>query len=748
MRAALIAALAAAAAPLARAAENIVTTKVRGIGYLGCQVMLQQLKFGDVNETADYFAARQASKYWMTSAVYCLDTYCKNNFEENYAQFNSNMYIYGPGPINPDPQVYRDMTNYSDIRKIDVQSKRVQAIIWNQTVIGTQLNFDNAYRTQLDFPLTEVYDHAFGWGLYVLLGAIVLVGMVNRVLGYFSHRAQAADPEDAYAAVAADDASIGARLNTWYRKHIGTPAAFGYRHNQSVGWGWLSVPTRVQAIGVFVYVALNFIFTFAAYDTFTDNLFYPGRRDMQLWRYVADRTGIMSFWNLPLLWAFAGRNDILIWLTGWSYSGCNLFHRWVARVATIQAIIHSAAYTWFEIQQEGTMADMFAEQYWATGVFATVTMSLLIPLSFKPIRAKVYEVFLILHIVLAAATLVLLFYHVKVMEGTYDAWLWACVGIWAFDRLVRYIRIGALSYKAFLGKKNTVARLSGSLDDGSLVRLTVQSSIKTKPAPGAYYFLYTPRSLTPWENHPFTLASSEDTAEGTQLNFLFAPQAGATRKIAKRIAAAGSSSTEMTVLVEGPYGQVHPVGSYEHVLLVAGGSGITSVLPYVYQLARAPRHPRKVTLVWAVRNATYASDVLSHELAPANTAGIDVHVHVSREDGATASDVIDRLPGHIASLDDTSSDTAGDKDKDAALVSKEAGKNGATLRVHSGRAVMRALVDYHAAQLLGAERLAILACGPGAMLDDIRAAVADAYGTEEGKVRGDAIRYYEDAFGW
>lgn len=27
----------------------------------------------------------------------------------------------------------------------------------------------------------------------------------------------------------------------------------------------------------------------------------------------------MSFYNLPLLWLLAGRNDFLIWITGWSY---------------------------------------------------------------------------------------------------------------------------------------------------------------------------------------------------------------------------------------------------------------------------------------------------------------------------------------------------------------------------------------------------------------------------------------------
>ena len=49
-------------------------------------------------------------------------------------------------------------------------------------------------------------------------------------------------------------------------------------------------------------------------------LSWPGKDDVQLGRYIADRTGIICFYNLPLMFLFAGRNDIFIWLTGWTYS--------------------------------------------------------------------------------------------------------------------------------------------------------------------------------------------------------------------------------------------------------------------------------------------------------------------------------------------------------------------------------------------------------------------------------------------
>lgn len=52
----------------------------------------------------------------------------------------------------------------------------------------------------------------------------------------------------------------------------------------------------------------------------------------------------MAFANLPLLWLFGGRNNILIWATGWSFATYNIFHRHVARVATFQALAHATLY--------------------------------------------------------------------------------------------------------------------------------------------------------------------------------------------------------------------------------------------------------------------------------------------------------------------------------------------------------------------------------------------------------------------
>lgn len=60
---------------------------------------------------------------------------------------------------------------------------------------------------------------------------------------------------------------------------------------------------------------------------------------------MADRTGIISFANFPFIWLFGMRNNVAIWLTGWDFGTYNNFHRWCARISTLEAVVHSILYT-------------------------------------------------------------------------------------------------------------------------------------------------------------------------------------------------------------------------------------------------------------------------------------------------------------------------------------------------------------------------------------------------------------------
>lgn len=98
----------------------------------------------------------------------------------------------------------------------------------------------------------------------------------------------------------------------------------------------------------------------------------------------------MSFYNMVLLWALAGRNDILIWLTGWSFRTFTCQALLISRkheplppldrtcggtsshcalcVRSMKYQADNRAYTWLEREN---LAEDFKVLYWATGVFVS-----------------------------------------------------------------------------------------------------------------------------------------------------------------------------------------------------------------------------------------------------------------------------------------------------------------------------------------------------------------------------------------
>jgi predicted ferric reductase len=59
---------------------------------------------------------------------------------------------------------------------------------------------------------------------------------------------------------------------------------------------------------------------------------------------VANHLGVLSLVNLALLFLYAGRNNLLLWMTNWSHSKSILLHHWIAAIAVLQAILHSLLY--------------------------------------------------------------------------------------------------------------------------------------------------------------------------------------------------------------------------------------------------------------------------------------------------------------------------------------------------------------------------------------------------------------------
>ena len=414
------------------------------------------------------------------------------------------------------------------------------------------------------------------------------------------------------------------RFNSW----VIYPPLWGSRHKQSILYDIAQVPTRGQALFLGYIVVVNVVLSAAGYRSLQPNAWYPDGKMAEILTYVTNRFGVLSFANIPLIFLYAGRNSVLLWLTDWSHTTFILLHQWIAYIATLQAILHSVVY----LQKYVANRQYSSESklpYWYWGVIATLTMSIALPASIMPIRKKMYEAFLLGHITLSILALVGCYLHILRRfehQWGYEVFLISAMAVWGFDRVMRGLRI----------VRNGVCTAQIVPVDDDYLRIDVRGVSAT----GHAYLYFPTRTWKIWENHPFSVASAllppmEDGIEEPRRSDLENNEMGSREKVASNFDVKdinsslqdGSSSNmssesaqppvlgltfflrtrsgltslfppdgTLPVLVESSYGRHEDLSDHPSLVCIAGGVGVTAVMPYL-QL-----HPGLKKLYWGVRN--------------------------------------------------------------------------------------------------------------------------------------------------
>lgn len=331
-------------------------------------------------------------------------------------------------------------------------------------------------------------------------------------------------------------------------------------------------------------------------------------------------------------------------MTSWSRSTFILVHRWIAVICILQACLHSALYLqMYDTMGPGMLTIESAYPYWYWGIIATLAMVLILPGSILPVRQRAYEFFLDWHIVWALLAIIGCFLHVYFRyhwQWGYEIWVAVAFAVWAFDwvlaRPLRIARAG-FSNRAYI-----------TIIDDDYLRVDIPGVEAT----GQAYLYFPTLSWRLWENHPFSavpmsrlpthpdpsppgrptsppsddLEAGDDTKHPTAnpstpsppthqdrqpptttagTTFLIRRRAGLTSKLAHHAGPAG-----IRVLVEASYGSEamsvvrspdpRPSLTTPNIILIAGGVGITALLPLLDRPLLTPRGKSK--LFWGVRS--------------------------------------------------------------------------------------------------------------------------------------------------
>ncbi|KAK9461269.1 ferric reductase like transmembrane component-domain-containing protein [Lipomyces oligophaga] len=553
-----------------------------------------------------------------------------------------------------------------------------------------QSEFETMLNTNIAFYQSRLFGELYGAATMIFLFGIFFLAFVKRIINLVIPK------------TAVINSPFVARLRKWFI----VPAAFCTTHTAPLkifGVGYAMMPTRGQTLMVVSVMIMNFIFLFVRYNIFNNNYYWPDEEYYQVVRYFSDRSGIMAFVQIPVLILFAGRNNFLMWLTGWSYETYMVYHRWVARIMFFNAVIHSIGYTAYVLfAGSASLAESFEETYWRWGVVATVFGGVIMFQAMYFLRHRWYETFLVLHIVFVIIFIVGIWYHCVTLG--YMEYVYASIAIWGFDRVVRFIRMSSFGF-------NCPAQVK-LVGDVLMLEIKAQG-LKWSDGPGKYAYIYFWK-FNFWENHPFSLVERRGDT------YIFAAKAkdGLTKKVFKYVASQADQSALMSVMVEGPYGESFQVEPFGTVLLIAGGIGVTAMYPYAKKLANLQIPGQHIILHWICHSDDTVKSLLS-EMKGLSGTGVEVHVHV------TTGKVDDLL-------------TSSDSEKDEKTSNDDA--SGLSSLVSIGRPELDQLIS---STIANADKsVAVAVCGPDSMNDTCRRSTANHL------VGPHHVEYFEEAFAW
>ncbi|KAK3366446.1 ferric reductase like transmembrane component [Podospora didyma] len=318
---------------------------------------------------------------------------------------------------------------------------------------------------------------------------------------------------------------------------------------------------------------------------------------------LAIRAGMIAVAMTPWIVATSTKSNILTLITGIGPERFNVFHRWLSYLCLFLSLVHTVPFYIQPVWGEGGVAVFDALfpadsdiAIYGSGITCLVPLIWLCAASLPIIRRKAYEIFVMLHVPVGIVYVGTLFWHTKNFLLSWN-YLIATIAVFFFC--------------------NIPWRMSFMVGDEAAINIMTENTIKvTIPTqmrwkPGQYVYLRMP-SISIFENHPFTISSlcSEDfpSEYGEQYRdcvLVFRPYGGFTRKVLETAIEKGPFHT-YRALLDGPYGGTRrPLAAFDACVLVAGGTGITPLLPQLQHLAALMRDgkaiTRKVVLVWCMK---------------------------------------------------------------------------------------------------------------------------------------------------
>lgn len=358
-----------------------------------------------------------------------------------------------------------------------------------------------------------------------------------------------------------------------------------------------------------------------------------------------------------------------------------------------------------------------------------------------------YRVFFVTHLLGAFGIPLLVFFHAKAARW----YVGECVVYFAIDL--------ALRKAAFT---SVVAATLTAIPGTSLVKVSAPLSSERhldrfRAAPGAHLYVSLPRigrktsssatqtAIFDFLYNPFSICSVSD--EGNTINFVIRTRNGPMTRTLTEYATSSPTPhhtqipNEIPLAVEGPYGSLRYKytdlirSGASRVLLIAGGVGATFTLP-IYHAIQTDMPAARTQLVWAIRaagDATWAVAETTDASAKSVLEDPNIQLYLTGDTGSGSTANGEASSG-TNSMEMQPMATSNSGRRQAASAARSGDRN-------RKRPDLTKIID-EAFRLSAGGKVAIIVCGPKAMMADVRRA------TRPWVMKGHRLWWHKESFGW
>ena len=365
------------------------------------------------------------------------------------------------------------------------------------------------------------------------------------------------------------------------------------------------------------------------YHSMEGNYLFP-KRTSQIARYIADRTGYMAVFPLNLSILLASRNNFLLWCTGWNLADMIFFHKFFGLLTVILASAHGIAY-WIFCVQTDTYAAHYKKAYWRAGIYTIIAGATMVFLSnHRIVRKHFYEIFLVIHIVLAVVFIVGLWHHLNPLDLV--QYVIPYIGVWSLERLTRLINM----FIIFGGyRKNTAILYEDATSEDKndmFIKLKISNYNKSlfNIKEGNFGFVYLGLPFCFWQSHPFTFVKLDNSDE---FSIVMKVKKGISMKLYKKFKKLGKNTMDLRVCIEGPYGnsERNYVNKHDQLSIVTTGTGIAGPMSYLSSHRASKTHDGSLkpnVLHWGVRSPIIVKAFEDEIKTMVNKEGLNIKINI------------------------------------------------------------------------------------------------------------------------